>query len=217
MIFYKECKNEMKCLKCCKSRFVDVGNEDGEKVMSKMTNKKLRYMLLTPRMKQLFISKKTARHMRWHKEGVHENDQVMVHPSDSEVWKALDDFDLDFARDAQNVRIGMAMDGLTSYNMSASSYSCWPIFAIPYNLPPALCMKYEYMFLCLIIPGLDHPGSCINVMLKPLIKELKQLWQGVEAYGYDQKQKFNLRDAYLWSVHDFKAYSIFQDGVAMDF
>jgi hypothetical protein len=24
----------------------------------------------------------------------------------------------------------------------------------------------------------------------------------------DQKQKFNLRVAYLWSVHDFKAYSI---------
>jgi hypothetical protein len=192
MIFYKECKNETKCLKCCKLRFVDVVNEDGEKVMSKTTLKKLRYMLLTPQMKQLFISKKTARHMRWHKEGVHENDQVMVHPSDSEVWKALDDFDLDFARDAQNVRIGLATDGLTSYNMSASSYSCWPIFAIPYNLPPALCMKYEYMFLCLIIPGPDHPGSCINVMLKPLIEELKQLWQGVEAYDYDQKQKFNL-------------------------
>jgi hypothetical protein len=33
----------------------------------------------------LFFSKKTARHMRWHKEGVRENDQVMVHPSDSEV------------------------------------------------------------------------------------------------------------------------------------
>jgi hypothetical protein len=31
-------------------------------------------MPLTPRMKQLFISKKTARHMRWHKEGVREKD-----------------------------------------------------------------------------------------------------------------------------------------------
>jgi hypothetical protein len=29
------------------------------------------------------------------------------------------------------------------------------------------------MFLCLIIPGPDHPGPSINVMLKPLIKELK--------------------------------------------
>jgi hypothetical protein len=124
-------------------------------------------------MKWLFISKKTARHMRWHKEGVHENDQVMVHPSDSEAWKALDDFDADFARDARNVRIGLATDGFSSYNMSAASYFCWPVFAIPYNLPLALCLKYEYKFLCLIIPSPDHPGTNINVMLKPLIEELK--------------------------------------------
>jgi hypothetical protein len=31
---------------------------------------------------------------------VRENDQVMVHPSDSEAWKALDAFYADFARDA---------------------------------------------------------------------------------------------------------------------
>jgi hypothetical protein len=50
---------------------------------------------------------------------------------------------------------------------------CWPIFDIPYNLLSALCMKYEYMFLCLIIPGPDHPGLRINVMLKPIIEELQ--------------------------------------------
>jgi hypothetical protein len=111
-----------------------------------------------------------------------ENDQVMVHLSDSEAWKALDDFDPDFVRDVRNVRIGLATDGFSPYNMSASSYSCWLVFAIPYNLPPTLCMKYEYMFLCLIIPGPDHPGSRINVMLKPLIEELKQLGQRVEPF-----------------------------------
>jgi hypothetical protein len=81
--------------------------------------------------------------------------------------------------------------------MSTVSYSCWPVFAILYNLPPSLCMKYEYMFLCL------------NVMLKPLIEELKQLWEGVKAYDYDQKQKFSLRVVYLWSVHDFMVHNIF--------
>jgi hypothetical protein len=111
--------------------------------------------------------------MRWHKEGVRENDQVMVHPSDSKAWKALDDFDPDFTRDARNVLIGLAMDGFTPYNTSASSYSCWHVFVILYNLPPGLCIKYEYIFLCLIILGPDHPGSHINVMLKPLIEELK--------------------------------------------
>jgi hypothetical protein len=125
--------------------------------------------------------------MRWHKDGVCDNDQVMVHPSDSDAWKALDDIDADFARDARNVRIRLARDGFSPYNTSAASYSCWPIFAIPYNLPPSLCMKYEYMFLCLIIPDPYHPKTHLNVMLKHLIEELKQLWEGVKAYDYDQK------------------------------
>jgi hypothetical protein len=91
--------------------------------------------------------------------------------------KALDDFDADFTRDAQNVHVGLATDGFSSYNTSAASYSCCPIFAIPYNLSHALCMKYEYMFLCLIIFGPDHLQKHINVILKPLIEELKQLWE----------------------------------------
>jgi hypothetical protein len=128
-------------------------------------------MPLTPRMKRLLLSKKTARHMRWHKEGVCENNQVMVHPSDSKACKALDDFDANFTRDARNVRIGLATDGFLPYNTSVVSYSCWLVFTIPYNLPPFICMKYEYMFLCLIIPDSDHPGTHINVMLKPLIEE----------------------------------------------
>jgi hypothetical protein len=69
MLFYKEHKNEVKCLRCGKSRFIEVIDEDGEKVMSKVAHKQLCYMPLTPRMKQLFLSRKTTRHMRWYKEG----------------------------------------------------------------------------------------------------------------------------------------------------
>jgi hypothetical protein len=39
MIFYKEHKNETKCLKCVKPRFVEVVNEDGEKVTTKTAHK----------------------------------------------------------------------------------------------------------------------------------------------------------------------------------
>jgi hypothetical protein len=111
----------------------------------------------------------------------------MVHPSDGDAWKALDNFDLDLASDARNVRIGLATDGFTPFNMTAASYSCWPVIVIPYNLPPALCMKYEFMFLCLVIPGPEHPSVHLNVMLQPLIEELKKLWQGVEAYDCFKK------------------------------
>jgi hypothetical protein len=45
-----------------------------------------------------------VRHMRWHKEDIHENDRVMRHPLDSEAWKVLNRFDADFASDARNIR-----------------------------------------------------------------------------------------------------------------
>jgi hypothetical protein len=51
MLFYKEHKNETKCLKCGKSRFIEVINEDSEKVTTKVAHKQLRYMHLTPQMK----------------------------------------------------------------------------------------------------------------------------------------------------------------------
>jgi hypothetical protein len=70
-------------------------------------------------------------------------------------------------------------------------------------------MKYEFMFLCLVISGAYHPGPKLNVMLKPLIDELKELWNGVEGYDSHKKQKFTLRAAYLWLIHDFIAYGIF--------
>jgi hypothetical protein len=82
----------------------------------------------------------------------------MVHPSYGDAWKALDNFDLEFASDVRNVRIDLATGGFTPFNMTAMSYSCWSIIAIQYNLPPDLCMKYEFMFLCLAIPGPKHPS-----------------------------------------------------------
>jgi hypothetical protein len=49
---------------------------------------------------------------------------MMVHPSDGEAWKALDNFDPDFARDARNVLIRLVTDGFTPFTESATSYSC---------------------------------------------------------------------------------------------
>jgi hypothetical protein len=43
----------------------------------------------------------------------------------------------------------------------------------------------------------------------PLFKELKELWQGVDAYDVHLKCRFNLHVAYLWSIHDYLAYDIF--------
>jgi hypothetical protein len=48
-------------------------------------------------------------------------------------------------------------------------------------------MKYEFIFLCLVISGLDHPITKIDVMMRPLIEELKLLWEGVDTYDCYKK------------------------------
>jgi hypothetical protein len=142
-------------------------------VTTEVAQNQLHYFPITPRLKRLFISKRTVRHMRWHKEGICENDGVMGHPSDGESWKVLNMFDADFASDVRNVCFGLATDGFDPFSTNSAPYSSWPIFAMSYNLPPSLCMKFEFMFLCLIVPGPKAPGPRINVMLKSLIEELK--------------------------------------------
>jgi hypothetical protein len=59
----------------------------------------------------------------------------------------------------------------------------WPVIVTPYNLPPSMCMKEEYLFLTLMIPGRKNPKGKIDVFLQPLINELKMLWDtGVTTY-----------------------------------
>jgi hypothetical protein len=100
----------------------------------------------------MYLLERTIILMWWHNDGERENKEVMVHPLDSNAWKDLDNFDLEFARDTRNVCIGLVTDGFTPFGDSATSYLCWPMFAVTYHLPPSLCMKYEFMFLCLVIP-----------------------------------------------------------------
>jgi hypothetical protein len=72
----------------------------------------------------MFLSERTMIHMRWHKDGERENKEVMVHPSDSDVWKGLDNFDPEFARDMRNVHTGMVTDGFKPFSDNTTSYSC---------------------------------------------------------------------------------------------
>jgi hypothetical protein len=52
----------------------------------------------------------------------------------------------------------------------------------------------------------------MNIFLRQLMEELKELWQGVYAYDSHLKCQFNLRAAYLWSIHDYLAYGKFVGG-----
>jgi hypothetical protein len=51
-----------------------------------------------------------------------------------------------------------------------------------YNLPPTKYLNEGSIFLTLVILGLKEPKKQMNIFLHPLMEELKELWQGVDAY-----------------------------------
>jgi hypothetical protein len=58
MLFWKEHKEENKCLKYGKPRYVKVINDDGETVTTEVAHKQVRYMPIAPRLKRMFLLEK---------------------------------------------------------------------------------------------------------------------------------------------------------------
>ncbi|KAL0403965.1 UNVERIFIED_CONTAM: hypothetical protein Sradi_2037300 [Sesamum radiatum] len=146
--------------------------------------------------------------MSWH--ATHETENgVMCHLFDAEAWKHFNETHLDFDFKPCNVRLGLCADGFALPGQYGKSYSCWPVIITPYNLPPGMCMKSEYIFLSLIIPDPANPKRLINVYLQPLIEELVQLWQvSTQTYDASRKEFFMMREALMWTVNDFLAYGM---------
>ena len=106
----------------------------------------------------------------------------MRHPADSKAWKHLDELYPSFAAEPRNVRLRLATDGFNPFGNMSNSYSMWPVILVPYNLPPWKCMKPQSLMLSILIPGPSSPGKYIDVYMRPLLDELKELWvNGVET------------------------------------
>nr|XP_017239698.1 PREDICTED: uncharacterized protein LOC108212485 [Daucus carota subsp. sativus] len=207
MLFYKEDENMTKCTICGHDRFKP--KKDGVTTKKSLIPFKiLRYFPITDRLKRLYMSSRTAEHMRWHARSP-SNDGELNHPVDGQAWKDFDKAHPQFASETRNVRLGLSTDGFNPFGHSAVPYSCWPVIVTPYNLPPWMCMKQPYLFLSLMIPGPNSPGKNLDVYLRPLIDELKVLWRdGVQTWDVSTKSNFNLKAALMWTISDFPAYGM---------
>jgi hypothetical protein len=210
MLFRKENANLTHCSKCGESRYVEVDSGDGQKKQLSVSRKVLRYLPFIPRIQRLYMSETSAKQMTWHKYGHRYNPDKMVHPSDGAAWKQFNQDFPEFDAEARNVRIAIATDGFNPFSMVAAPYSCWPIFVIPLNLPPGVCMQKHNMFLSLIIPGPEYPGKNMSVFMEPLVDELMLAWEeGIETYDRASKRNFTMRIAYHTSLHDLPGYGLF--------
>ncbi|WMV25908.1 hypothetical protein MTR67_019293 [Solanum verrucosum] len=146
--------------------------------------------------------------MRWHKETYLDETNVLRHPVDSEAWKEFDKNHTWLAQEPRNIRLGLATDGFNPFGNMSTNYSMWPVILFSYNLPPWKCFTNLFMMMSLLIPGPQAPGKDIDVYLRPLVDELKELWSdGVETFDAFTGECFKMHAAVLWTINDFPAYA----------
>lgn len=105
------------------------------------------------------------------------------------------------------MRLGLSSDGFNPFGNMSNAYSMWPVILVPYNMPLWRCMKESSFIMTLLIPGPTAPGKDIDVYLRPLVDELKELWEkGVWTYDSEEDAHFQMHVALLWTINDFPAY-----------
>ncbi|XP_052299096.1 uncharacterized protein LOC102608724 isoform X2 [Citrus sinensis] len=200
ILYRKEYKDLSACPTCGMSRWKSPKKSKG------IPAKILWYFPPIPRFKRMFQSPLTAKDLIWHA-----NERVidgkLRHSADSPSWRLVDQKWPDFAAEERNLQLAISTDEINPHKNFHSSYSCWPIVMITYNLPPWLCMKRKFMMLTMLISGPRQPGNDIDVYFSPLIDDLKTLWKvGVQIYDAYGQELFTLRAVLLWTISDFPAY-----------
>ena len=203
MLFWKDAEELENCSVCGAKRYIKETGR-GKKIAKKV----LIYFPIGPRLQRLYVTKNVAEHMTWHHEHPR-TEGFMEHPSDAEAWMHFDNTFCEFASEPRNVRLGLCNDGFSPFGHFGQSYSCWPVILTPYNLPPWMCMKKQFMFISLLILGPRNPKGNLDIYMQPLIEELLLLWEvGVKTYDIARKQNFTMKVAVIWTISDFPAYGM---------
>jgi len=80
------------------------------------------YIPIIPRFKRLFANEDDAKDLTWHGNGGNSKGMVR-HPADCSQWKKIDGLYLDFGKEARNLRLGLANDGMNPYGNLSTQHS----------------------------------------------------------------------------------------------
>ena len=94
----------------------------------------------------------------------------------------------------------------------SSNHNSWLVLLVIYNLPSTLCMKRKYMMFSMMISGPKQPRNDIDVYLKPLIEDLKLLWnERVDVFDTFKNESFQLHAMLFCNINYFPAYGNLSD------
>ncbi|KAL0319891.1 UNVERIFIED_CONTAM: hypothetical protein Sradi_5250600 [Sesamum radiatum] len=133
----------------------------------------------------------------------------MVYLSDAEAWRHFDRTHPDFAAEPRNIRLGLCMDGFAPQGQYGRTYICWPIILTPYNLPPRMCMSFEYVFLNDGHPRPFQSEASHRYLPGAPDRRVAELWYvGVQTHDNAKDKTFTMRAALMWTVNDLPAYGM---------
>ena len=141
-------------------------------------------------------------------------DGTMRSVVDSPAWKHVSEdvaFD-NFGADDRNLRLALALDDVNPFKLSNTNWSTWPVLILIYNFEPWFVTKKFFMSLCILISRKHSPSSKnIDVFIRPLLRELHQLWNGIVAQDLSRiegNQCFLLHALLMWTISDFPTYAL---------
>jgi len=123
---------------------------------------KMHYMPLIPRLQWLYATKKSVKHMIWHKNHVPQ-DGVVSHPFEARAWKHFNIIHSSFATEPRIVCLSLCANGFSPYSNLAIAHSVWPIVVCVHTLPLHMYMTRPYMFLSFVIPRPHNLKSKIDM------------------------------------------------------
>ena len=114
ILYRGEYENLNECPVCTALRYKIRGDDpgddvEGERPRKRVPAKVMWYAPIIPRLKRLFMNKKHAKSLRWHKED-RKSDGELRHPADGTQWRKIDRVFKDFAADARNIRFGLSTE-----------------------------------------------------------------------------------------------------------
>jgi hypothetical protein len=117
VLFRKQYAKHDNCPVCGLSRWKDAERK-------KIPQKVLRHFPLVPRLKSMFLTKEASEAAQWHKLKPQPIEKNMNHPADGEAWQDFDREYPNFAKDARNLRLGLAIDGSILFQKRTQNIAC---------------------------------------------------------------------------------------------
>lgn len=119
-IYWGQNEHQTVCPTCKESRWKST-RINGTKIPHKVFH----YFPVKPRLQRLFVNKKIASDMRWHKDKRVAETNILRHPADGEAWKDFDRIHESFAHELRNIRLTLSSDRFNPYSNMSTTYSMW--------------------------------------------------------------------------------------------